>query len=302
MEKEIVKELHLTKNQENLLDMHSFLNIMNVLIAELELFHFESQDPLIKKSIEFSNIIKDSLSENSDFIISDDKFKEYRTFILNSLEEVFKKYPEMEANNDIDPGFENIKTIFKVLEVRLIEFRSRLNEPLKWEYFLISELKSSLTDFFGAVEKNSNGKYRIIYNIARQDQKDYLVDIKIESKNNVSVYMPSAFKDVIRDISANARKYTEFGGEITIGLWDDGHKLSFVVQDTGKGIPEEEIDLVVDFGHRASNISQYATKGGGFGLTKAYFITRLNNGRMWIKSKINNGTRIKIEIPYPVDK
>lgn len=299
-EKEITKDLHLTEDQKSILDMHSFLNIMNVLLGELQLFYFESgEDPLLEKSIEVSNLIKFSLSEKSFSLISDEKFNEYKDFILNSLETVFEKNPDMKANNDIDPNFENIKMVFKVLGIRLIEIRNRLNEPQKWGYLTIEDLKSSLIGFFCAVEKNSNGKYKIIYNVAKQEEKDYLVDIHVESVNNSTVYMPVVFKDVIRDLSANARKYTLPGGEIKIGIWDDNNKLTFVVQDNGKGIPDDEIDRVVDFGHRASNVKEQVTFGAGFGLTKAYFITKLHKGRMWIKSELGKGTKIRIEIPHP---
>jgi signal transduction histidine kinase len=300
IEKEITKDLHLTEEQKSILDMHSFLNIMNVLLGELQLFYFESgEDPLLEKSIEISNLIKTSLSENSFSLISDEKFEEYKNFVLNSLETVFDKNPYMKANNDIDPNFENIQMVFKVLAIRLIEIRNRLNEPQKWDHLTIEDLESSLIGFFCAVEKNSNGKYKIIHNIAKQEEKDYLVEIKIESVNNNTVYMPVVFKDVIRDLSANARKYTLPGGEINIGIWDDDHKLTFVVQDNGKGIPDDEIDRVVDFGHRASNVKEQVTFGAGFGLTKAYFITKLHKGRMWIKSELGLGTKIRIEIPHP---
>lgn len=300
MEKEITKDLHLTEDQMSILDMHSFLNIINVLLTELQLFYFESnEDPLLEKSIEISHIIKSSLSQKSFALLSDEKFAEYRDFILNSLNEVFDKNPTLKQNNDIDPNFENIKNVFKVLEIRLIELRSRVDEPHKWENFSIQEIKSSLIGFFGAVEKNSNGKYKIIYNIAKQEEQDYLVDIHVESNNGSTVYIPSAFKDVIRDLSANSRKYTQIGGEIKIGVWDDGESVTLIVQDNGRGIPEDEIENVVEFGHRGSNVRQHVTQGAGFGLTKAYFITKKHNGKMWIKSEVGHGTKIKIKIPYP---
>ncbi|MEK7432006.1 MAG: ATP-binding protein [Cyanobacteriota bacterium] len=299
MEIEITKELNLTQSQLSILDMHSFLNIMNILIGELQLFELELEfenNLELKKSIEMSYEIKDSLSEKSFSLISMEKFNEYKAFILNSLESI--NISPFKETNDIDPNFENIKFIFKVLEIRLIELRTRLDDPDKWDNFELEDIKSALTTFFYAVEKNSNGRYRIISNIAKKEEKDYLLDIKIESHNNKSIYMPLVFRDVIRDISANARKYTPIGGEITIGLWADEKKLTLVVDDTGKGIPENEIESVVDFGKRANNIMDQVTRGGGFGLTKAYYVTKKYKGRMWIKSEVNKGTRIKIEIPY----
>lgn len=89
------------------------------------------------------------------------------------------------------------------------------------------------------------------------------------------------------------------GGHIDAGLRDNGHNLRLVVQDTGCGIPADEIERVVDFGYRATNVQSKATKGGGFGLTKAYYLTSKLGGSMWIESTLGQGTRITLEIPRP---
>lgn len=298
MEVEITKNLELTKSELTILDMHSFLNIINILNGELQVFQLECEDnPNLQKSIDLTNEIKISLSEDSFKLISLEKFNEYKDFILNSLEEI--DIPNFKETNDIDPNYENIKFIFKVLEIRLLELRTKLDDPDKWDEFSIEDIRSALSTFFYAVEKNSNGRYRIIYNIAKQEEKDYLVDIKIESHNSKTVFIPLVFRDVIRDLSANSRKYTPIGGEINVGLWDNGSKITLVVNDTGKGIPADEIESVVDFGKRGTNVSKLITQGAGFGLTKAYYVTKRYKGRMWIKSELGKGTRIKIEIPYP---
>ena len=114
--------------------------------------------------------------------------------------------------------------------------------------------------------------------------------------------MPPVFQDVMRDLLANARKYTPPGGVITAGLSDNGEGIRFVVKDTGMGIPESEIMKVVEFGYRATNAAR-PTRGGGFGLTKAFYITKTFGGRMWIESPVENGsgTRIEILIPRPAD-
>ncbi|MCA1803493.1 MAG: ATP-binding protein, partial [Rhodothermaceae bacterium] len=107
-------------------------------------------------------------------------------------------------------------------------------------------------------------------------------------------------KDVMRDLMANARKYTPPGGKIDIGVSMKQNVLRFVIEDSGIGIPQNQIEKVVEFGYRASNVKDtYKTMGGGFGLTKAYFFTKKNDGRLWIESREGLGTKISIEIPVP---
>jgi signal transduction histidine kinase len=39
--------------------------------------------------------------------------------------------------------------------------------------------------------------------------------------------------------------------------------------------------------------------GGGFGLTKAFFVTKQFGGRFWIASRLGYGTQVRLWIPRP---
>jgi signal transduction histidine kinase len=150
------------------------------------------------------------------------------------------------------------------------------------------------------MQKNSRGRYKIIYNIAEQEKRDYLVNFAIDSELNGTIFMPLILKDVIRDLVANARKYTPPGEGITVGISQKKEVLRFVIEDSGIGIPEDEIEKVIDYGYRASNVrDKVRTMGGGFGLTKAYHVVQQYNGEMWIESELGEGTKIRVEIPIP---
>jgi signal transduction histidine kinase len=148
-----------------------------------------------------------------------------------------------------------------------------------------------------AIEKNSRGRYRFVDNLAAQDESSYYDHLNISSVNTKTVTMPSVFQDVLRDLLANARKYTPPGGRISGGLFDSGEELRFVVEDNGMGIAEDEILKVIGYGARASNAQGKKTLGGGYGLTKAYYYTKAYGGRFWVDSQLGQGTRIEIRIP-----
>src|SRR5690606_18659171 len=115
-----------------------------------------------------------------------------------------------------------------------------------------------------------------------------------------SLTMPVVFKDVMREIITNSRKYTNPGGNIDIKLEMSDHLLRFEVSDSGYGIPESELENVVDYKFRASNVIQNKMiLGNGFGLTKAYYNTKQLGGRMHIESVLDKGTTVIIEIPIP---
>jgi len=201
--------------------------------------------------------------------------------------------------SEVRDSVSNLQSVFAILDTRARELLERVHAPGVWTDHGVEQLTANLTNMLAAIEKNSKGRYHIVNNIAKQERRDYMVNFTIESVDDTTIHMPPALQDVMRDLIANARKYTEPGGGITAGLVDNGRELRLVVEDTGRGIPLNEIKQVVEFGGRGSNVDDKATMGGGFGLTKAYLVTRRFGGRMWIDSRPGAGTRITISIPRP---
>jgi signal transduction histidine kinase len=212
---------------------------------------------------------------------------------------VIDTHAEAADNSDVEDSVSNLQSVFAILHTRVRELLERVHAPEKWTDHDIEQLTANFTNVLAAIEKNSKGRYRIVHNIAEQEQQDYMVNFMIESVDGSSIHMPSVLQDVMRDLIANARKYTEPGGEITAGLVDNGKELRFVVEDSGRGIPADEVQQVVEFGKRGSNVDDKATMGGGFGLTKAYLMARRFGGKMWIDSDPGVGTRITLSIPRP---
>ncbi|EHQ52048.1 hypothetical protein ECTPHS_05105 [Ectothiorhodospira sp. PHS-1] len=192
---------------------------------------------------------------------------------------------------------DNIEAVMAIFKTRVKELTARAGVPMIWQWYDLELLKEDLAILFQVMQQKSNGGFGIKHNIAGQEERDYLVKFDVTSRDGNQIFMPAVFSDVIRDLMANARKYTPPGGRILSGLDDDGHRIRFVVEDTGVGIPAEQIQDVVMLGFRADNVRNRRTYGGGFGLTKAYWVTQRLQGRMWIDSRLDEGTRIEIQFP-----
>ncbi len=302
MKKEILHPIVLDKTQQTIVDMHSLMNIINIIVSELYLLQIDTFfDNELKEALDLNqSFAKDMYSEKARmkrFYLIDD-FISRNNLHLNT----FAKQLPPDKLPIFEIARENLRSIFSILKIRITEILNRFDSEEKWVEHDIAQLKRNFSNVFAAIEKNSKGRYKIVYSADEHDENSYLVDLKIQSSDEEIILMPPIMQDVFRDLIANARKYTEPGGKIRAHLINDGTNLSIEVEDTGIGIPDEEIDLVVDFGYRADNVLHIQTRGGGFGLTKAYHITKRNNGRFWIDSKIGQGTLVKIEIPANMDE
>jgi signal transduction histidine kinase len=300
LEVEITDLPELSREQTALIDMHSVVNIMNVLLNELQYLQevLREAEPL-QPALDAIQRIHRDLRSSEDVAADLGNLLECEDRVMGVVQAMLEAHPDAVKDPDVKDSVGNLRSVFAVLDTRARELLDRVRVPGRWTDHDIEQLTANFTNVLAAIEKNSKGRYRIVYNIAKQERQDYMVGFGIESVDGDTIHMPPVLQDVMRDLIANARKYTEPGGEINAGLVDDGRELRFVVEDTGRGIPPDEIQQVVEFGKRGSNVDDKETMGGGFGLTKAYLATRQFGGSMRIASRPGAGTRITLRIPRP---
>jgi len=296
---EITKQLKVDDQHEHMLNNHSVLNVLNVLQYNFLCISELLQDEKILLN-SYGSIQELALLVKKQAIGEQDaeKIAELHSRVLSDVYSTTAEPPKG-TEKQVREIVEAIEKIVSILDIRLEEIVRR-NElgPSAWINFTPTELYDDFMAFLKAVEQNSRGVYKIVENVALKNRYNYFVDLQFDAAPDGLIRMPLLIKDVLRDLIANARKYTDPGGNILSGIFQDEEYLWIVVEDNGRGIPEESIESVVDFGMRASNVMQRKSYGGGFGLTKAYFVTRQLGGRMWIESEENSYTRVILRIPF----
>lgn len=300
MRVEIKNSISLQPEDSRLLDMHSLYNVINILAGELQILEMLAQErEELSECVSRCLKVKEELSSTDKVLSFAENIDAFMNSISKAAEDLLSRHPHLSNMPDAAESLENINSVLSILKVRTAEILERHKYPNQWKEHDLSSLTRNFLDVFAAIEKNSKGRYTFVFNLAARKDSDYYVDIRFDNIDGPTINMPPVFQDVMRDLMANARKYTDPGGRISAGLLDDGQNLLFCVEDTGIGIPPADIEKVVEFGFRASNVGERRTMGGGFGLTKAYVVTRQLNGRMWIDSEEGQGTRITISIPRP---
>lgn len=99
---------------------------------------------------------------------------------------------------------------------------------------------------------------------------------------------------VVFNIVSNAFKYTPDNGAITVRAGMDGGSLVIEVADTGKGIPEDDIDKIFD---RFYQVDKVRPQGSGIGLSLAKAFVELHGGRILVSSVPGEGSEFRVEIP-----
>lgn len=107
-----------------------------------------------------------------------------------------------------------------------------------------------------------------------------------------------AMRQVTLNILSNALKFTPTGGSITIKVgWTAGGGQYVSIRDTGPGIPEEEIPIVLSAFGQGSIAIKSAEQGTGLGLNIVQALVQMHGGSFDFRSKLREGTEVTFTIP-----
>ena len=100
---------------------------------------------------------------------------------------------------------------------------------------------------------------------------------------------------VITNFLGNAKKFTS-QGHIKLGYFCDKEKkeIHFFVEDTGAGIPKEELQMIFERFYKRNEFVQ----GVGLGLAISKVIVEKMNGHIDVQSEVNKGSRFTAVLPY----
>jgi two-component system cell cycle sensor histidine kinase PleC len=107
-----------------------------------------------------------------------------------------------------------------------------------------------------------------------------------------------AVRQVVLNVLSNAIKFTPQGGEITIKVGRTSSGGQYVsIKDSGPGIPEDEIPIVMSSFGRGSLAIKAAEQGSGLGLPIVKGFVELHGGAFQLKSKPREGTDAIVTFP-----
>jgi two-component system NtrC family sensor kinase len=172
---------------------------------------------------------------------------------------------------------------------------------------LITELISDLLDV-GRIEAGLNlemsacDPLEIIENVIQNLQpqaEEKQQELRWEAPDSLPMIQGNVtrLRQVMNNLINNAIKYTPEGGWIAVSAAEDDGHIVIRVSDNGVGIPVKQQPYIFDKFYRVETEDTADIEGTGLGLAIVKAVVEKHNGRVWVESKLNEGSTFSVVLP-----
>lgn len=229
------------------------------------------------------------------------KLEKVRTdFVANVSHELRTPITALKGFSEtlLNGAFEDEEVLVDFLKIMNKE-AGRLNIMVN-DLLLLSKLEGKQEQ---GLKKRVNVKETVdeVLSILKQKIKMKALKVSIYGDEDlVLLIQPEELKQILINLLSNALLYTPSGGSVMIGIEQVEEKLRLTIEDTGIGIPQNQIQRIFERFYRVDKGRSRNSGGTGLGLSIVKWLVDNNKGRIEVESVVNEGTLFTIEFPlYP---
>lgn len=170
------------------------------------------------------------------------------------------------------------KLVDELMELAKLE---SLETEVRREHFNLGELAQDVSQ-----------KFRL-----KAEEKQITIKTDIEKEMPLVLADIGLIERVLENLLENAINYTPEGGTVGLGLKFENEEIAVKVSDTGRGIPEAEIQHIFERFYRMDKGRGQGAGHHGLGLAIAKRILELHQSTIHVESLLNYGTTFSFNLP-----
>ncbi|HET6446101.1 MAG TPA: sensor histidine kinase [candidate division Zixibacteria bacterium] len=130
------------------------------------------------------------------------------------------------------------------------------------------------------------------------DARELTIQLDLPEEPVLARFDSAALEKALSNLIDNAIKYSAEGAKIAVWLSVKNSLALITVRDYGQGIPEEEMEIIIDRSHRGSNARG---DGSGLGLAIVQEIIAIHGGELSARNEDDGGCIFEIDLPMTGD-
>ncbi|MBW4631812.1 MAG: GAF domain-containing sensor histidine kinase [Iphinoe sp. HA4291-MV1] len=132
---------------------------------------------------------------------------------------------------------------------------------------------------------------------ANTQRVNLILDVQLNPQHDTFAADTRRVQQILWNLLTNAIKFTPEGGNVILRLWIEDSTAMFQVEDTGIGIPEEQLSLLFEKFHQLDTPYRRRYGGTGLGLALTKQLVELHRGRIEVESTVGVGSVFTVWIP-----
>lgn len=190
-------------------------------------------------------------------------------------------------------SYDDLKTFMPEMGQKLNSMSLLLNNLLLWA-------KGSMEGNAGAKPVDTLLSPIVNQNIdlLRDSANNKSISLANEAPDNIAAFCdPSHLDIIVRNLIANAIKFSNANGSVTVAATNANGKVSLTVTDTGVGMTKEQLNNLFIPAQNNSTFGTAGEKGTGIGLLLCFEYVKANKGTIVAKSEPGKGTTVTVTLP-----
>lgn len=122
-----------------------------------------------------------------------------------------------------------------------------------------------------------------------------ITDIELFTDKNI-------LATILRNLIANAIKFTNYGGHIEVVATTHGHQVEVCIIDNGVGMTDETIRKIFDLSTNVTSRGTANENGSGLGLVLCKEFVEKLDGHLWVESEVGKGSNFKLTLPMHISE
>lgn len=188
---------------------------------------------------------------------------------------------------------EDVQNYLSMMRAELFNANNLLEDLLAWaksQFESVSFNPVQIQDLKGLIDKCM----QTILPMASKKE----IDMQLYVEDGLQVKADTAMLEtIIRNLLSNAVKFTQSGGKVLLGAFEDEIGVTFSVKDNGVGIPAIKQEELFNKNSNYTTFGTSGEKGTGLGLSLCFDFVVKHGGMMWVESDEGLGATFYFTLP-----
>jgi len=177
--------------------------------------------------------------------------------------------------------------------------RAKFRQDLEVMHALVREGIAYARTLHGAAEPPCRIDADALFESMVADYEDAGRPVRLEGRAGAPVVTrPHALRRIVANLVDNALKY---GGDVRLRVQPEGGRLVVAVTDDGPGIPEDELEAVLQPFYRVEGSRNRDTGGTGLGLAIALQLATAMGATLRLRNRAEGGLEARLVLPTTAD-